>query len=266
MNTTEQHPSAPEPQAAFGVALSGGGARGFAHAGALKAIEEAGIRPEIIAGVSSGSVVAALYAAGVSPDDILTIFETEKPTDFLAINFSRGSVMRIDKFIAFISRYLPNDFSGLRIPAYIGVSNLTDATYEAFSSGPLLPVIQASCSIPIAFQPVKIGGKHYVDGGVLRNMPSWTIRDKCRTLLGVNVSPMPAMTGDAPTLLDVALRTYQLMAKSNQQQDMDMCDLAIELHEISHHRVFDLNNIRAVFNSGYIHMRKALRDRGLWNI
>ncbi len=266
MNTTDHHPSALEPLVEFGVALSGGGARGFAHAGALKAIEEAGIRPQIIAGVSAGSVVAALYAAGMSPDDILAIFESEKPSDFVNLNIFRGSVMRIDKFMDFLSQYLPKDFSELRMPTHIGVTNLSDGVHEEFHSGPLLPVVQASCSIPIAFAPVKINGKHYVDGGVLRNMPAWTIRHKCRILLGVNVSPMPTMHEENPSLMDVALRTYQLMAKSNQQVDMDMCDLAIDLHEISHHRVFDLNNIRLVFNSGYIHMRKALRDRGLWNL
>ncbi|MDE7396754.1 MAG: patatin-like phospholipase family protein, partial [Muribaculum sp.] len=82
----------------LGVALSGGGARGFAHAGALKAIEEAGLKPDVIAGVSAGSVVAVLYAAGVSPDNILRLFSERGFSDFATIKPGAGGLFRADKF------------------------------------------------------------------------------------------------------------------------------------------------------------------------
>lgn len=255
-----------KPKYKIGVALSGGGARGFAHAGALKAMEEANLKPEIIAGVSSGSVVAVLYASGMSPENILKIFLDKKATDFVEFSFSRGSILKIDKFAQFIKENLSpaKTFADLKIPTYIGVTNMNDGIAEEFHEGDLVPVVQASCSIPISFAPVKIGDSQYVDGGVLRNLPAWTIRDKCQLLIGVNVSPLPKMTDDKPSLMDVALRTYQLMAKSNQAADMEMCDFVIQLHEISTHSVLSLNEIEKVYNSGYFHMRKALRDAGLW--
>lgn len=255
------------PDYRLGIALSGGGARGFAHAGALKALEEGGLRPDIIAGVSSGSVVATLYAAGYSPDAILKIFLEAKITDFVEINFSRGSVLKIDRFAQFLSRAFGKvkTFADLRIPAYVGVTNLSDGRHEEIHEGDLLTAVKASCSIPITFPPVRIGGRQYVDGGVVRNLPAWTIRDKCSLLIGINVSPLPDMNTDNPSLLDVAMRTYELMAKYNQTADMKMCDIAIQMREISQHGVFSLNEIEKVFNSGYFHMRKALRDAGLWN-
>ncbi len=255
-----------EPQYNIGVALSGGGARGFAHAGALKALEEGGIKPDIIAGVSAGSVVAVLYAAGMAPERILEIFLEKKATDFVEFSFSRGSILKIDKFARFIGDNLGKvkTFADLKIPTYVGVTNMNEGTAEEFHEGELLPAVQASCSIPISFAPVAIGETQYVDGGVLRNLPAWTIRDKCKLLIGVNVSPLGKMTDQKPSLLDVAMRTYQLMAKSNQAADMAMCDFLIQLHEISQHSVLSLKEIEKVYNSGYFHMRKALRDAGLW--
>lgn len=258
--------SGQEPKHRIGLALSGGGARGFAHAGALKALEEANIRPEIIAGVSAGSVVAVLYASGLSPEKILEIFIDKKASDFMEISFSRGSILKIDKFARFIAGQIApaKTFADLKIPAYVGATNLNDGLAEEFHEGDLLPAVQASCSIPMLFAPVKIGDTYYVDGGVLRNLPAWTIRDKCSMLIGINVSPLPKMTDGNPSLMEMALRTYQLMAKSNQNRDMEMCDLVVNLHEISQYNVLSLSEIEKVFNSGYFHMRKMLRDSGLW--
>ncbi|MDE6454298.1 MAG: patatin-like phospholipase family protein [Muribaculaceae bacterium] len=251
----------------FGVALSGGGARGFAHAGALKAIEEAGIRPGIIAGVSAGAVVAVLYAAGVRPDNILRLFSERGFTDFASFQFGGGGLFRADKFKNLILRAIGGDrnLEDLNIPTYIGVTDLDHGIPCEFHTGPVGDRMMASCSIPIIFKPVCIDGTYYVDGGVLRNHPAWTIRDKCKTLIGVNVSPMNLDGSKADTLTGVAMRTYNMMLKSNQAADMSLCDISVQTPEISHYSTFNLKMINNVFTSGYIHMRRALRDAGLWN-
>ena len=205
----------------LGVALSGGGARGFAHVGALMAIEEAGLKPDIIAGVSAGSVVAVLYASGMPLDEMSNIFDKK------------------------------------------GFSDFDNGCPVEFHTGPIGERMAASCSIPIIFKPIRIDGVNYVDGGVLRNHPAWIIRDKCETLIGINVSPI-RHPGKKLSLIDVALRTYNLMAKSNQAVDMAMCDLSVQPPELSGYKVFDLKNIKAVITSGYIHTRRALKDAGLW--
>ena len=92
------------PKYKLGVALSGGGARGFAHAGALKALEEAGLKPDIIAGVSAGSIVAVLHAAGVSPENMLRLFSERAFTDFASLQLGSGGLFGIEKFKNFIMR------------------------------------------------------------------------------------------------------------------------------------------------------------------
>lgn len=252
----------------LGVALSGGGARGFAHVGALMAIEEAGLKPDIIAGVSAGSVVAVLYASGMPLEAMPRLFDDKGFSDFASVSMGNGGLMNIDRFRRFImqaiSRYGSyKNLEDLRIPTYIGVTDLDNGIPASFHTGSIAERMTASCSIPIIFKPVKINGVNYVDGGVLRNHPAWIIRDKCRTLIGINVSPMRS-SGKSVTLIDVAMRTYNLMAKSNQAADMALCDLSVQTPELSSHKVFDLKNIKAVVTSGYIHTRRALKDAGLW--
>jgi len=249
----------------LGVALSGGGARGFAHAGALKAIEEAGLKPDVIAGVSAGSIVAVLYAAGISPDNMLHLFSERAFSDFASLQLGSGGLFSIDKFKNFILKAIGGErnLEELNIPVYLGVTDLDRGEACEFHKGPIGPRMTASCSIPIVFKPVRIDGTYYVDGGVLRNHPAWIIRDKCETLIGVNVSPM-RLTHKSNSLLGAALRTYNMMLKANQAEDMAMCDVSVQTLEISHYSPFNLKLIKNVFASGYMHMRRALRDAGLW--
>ena len=250
----------------LGVALSGGGARGFAHAGALMAIEEAGLRPDIIAGVSAGSVAAVLYAGGVTPMGIATLFAKTSFRDFTELSIGQCGIFKLDKFARFIVRALggPRRLEDLRIPVYIGATDLDSACPVAFHTGEIGPRLTASCSIPIVFKPVVIDGVNYVDGGVLRNHPAWMLRDKCDTLIGINVSPLRPKR-KFTSIVDVAMRTYNLMAKANQAEDMAMCDISVETLEIADYAVFDLKHVKNLFVSGYIHTRAELKKAGLWN-
>ncbi len=256
--------SGPKPYK-LGLALSGGGARGFAHAGALMAIEEAGLKPDVIAGVSAGSVIAVLYAAGVTPLRMADIFARTGFRDFAELSLGAGGLFKIEKFKEFILRSL-GDYRRLEelpIPTYLGATDFDHGLPVAFSEGEIGPAMMASCSIPIVFQPVEIDGVKYVDGGVLRNHPAWILRDKCELLIGVNVSPLKK----APrykSIIEVALRTYNIMAKANQAVDMALCDISVQTPEIADCAVFDLKNIKRIFLSGYIHTRAALIEAGMW--
>lgn len=258
-----------QPRYELGVALSGGGARGFAHAGALMAIEEAGLKPDIIAGVSAGSVVAVLYAAGFKPAHIPELFANCSFTDFTKLSLGKGGLFTVEKFRDFImeavlSRGDYRRLEDLPMPTYLGVTDFDNGCPVEFHTGEIGDRMIASCSIPIVFKPVTIDGVNYVDGGVLRNHPAWIIRDKCKLLIGVNVSPLPT-SGSASSIVDVALRTYNLMAKANQAADMALCDLSIVTPELSGYRAFSLKHIPGVFLSGYIHTRRALKDAGMWH-
>lgn len=244
----------------LGVALSGGGARGFAHAGALKALEEAGIRPDVIAGVSAGSVVAVMYAAGIHPDDILKVFKSGKFGDFASLSVRGGGLFRITRFRHHVLKQLNGieRLEDLPIPTYIGVTDIDNGRAVEFHEGPIGDIMQASCSMPIIFHPVEIDGVKYVDGGVLHNLPSWILRDKCDYLIGLNCSPM-CTEKPGNSLIDIAMCTYRLMSKGQQVEDIKLCDLQVEMSELSHYKVFNLKKINTVFLDGYIQMRAALK-------
>lgn len=244
----------------LGVALSGGGARGFAHAGALKALEEAGLRPDIISGVSAGSVISVLYASGMHPDDMIKIFEGVKFSDFARIHGS-GSLFQMSRFRKFILQHIGEyrNLEELPVPTYLGVTDLDSGVPVEFHTGDIGDVMTASCSIPIVFPPIEIDGTRYVDGGVLHNLPAWIIRDKCDYLIGINCSPL--LTDKAGTsMMEIAMRTFQLMSKANQSDDMAMCDIAVELRDIAHYKIFNLKDIRKVFISGYSATRRAIKS------
>lgn len=251
----------PRPPYRLGVALSGGGARGFAHVGALKALEEAGMKPDVIAGVSAGAVAAVMYAAGVPLNEMLSLFTSTKFTDFARPSLIHGdgmfSLMRFKQFIEEATGI--DRLENLRIPTYVGVTDLDHGEPAEFHEGPLGERVIASCSIPIVFPPVEIDGIHYVDGGVLRNLPAWIIREKCETLIGINVSPLRTFEYKK-SFLDIGMRTYNLMAKANQQQDMDLCDHVIITPELIHYQVFNLKDIHKAYLSGYAAAHRAIRQ------
>lgn len=247
----------------LGIALSGGGARGIAHAGALKAIEEAGLCPDIIAGVSAGAVVSALYAAGMEPELFPRLFSSVSFANSCELSVNSGGLFRIRRFANLLTKAL-GDYrllEQLPLPTVVCATDLDSGVAVAFDSGEIAPRVIASCSIPVLFHPTVIDGVAYVDGGVLRNLPAWAIRDKCERLIGINCSPM-VRSHHKNTILDVAHRSYQLMAKTNVLPDLAMCDLVVETRDIANHRVFSTKEMQRVYDSGYQSAIEALTANG----
>lgn len=251
----------PDRKYKYGVALSGGGARGFAHIGALKALEEFGCKPDIIAGVSAGSVAAVLYAAGRTSDEILALFADKKLRSFTEWNFHGDSFFLLEKFGDMIKKAIApyTRLEELPIPTYIGATDFNRGIPVEFHTGDIIERVLASCCIPIVFRPIMIDGVPYVDGGVLRNLPAWIIRDKCEELIGINCSPLLVHTYK-DSIIDIALRTFLLMERANQAEDMSICNLHVEMPEIANYRVFNLKEIRQVSISGYSATRRALKN------
>lgn len=246
----------------LGIVLSGGGARGFAHCGALQALEEMGLRPDIMAGVSAGSVVTVMYAAGMKPKEILKVFTDAKFGDFAELAVPRDGFFSMDGFRRMLRRTIPyRDLADLPLPAVVCATDLDHNKAVAFSEGDIADCVSASCSIPIVFKPVKIKGVTYVDGGVTANLPAWALRDKCKYLLGVNCSPVPRR-GRPQTILDVAHRTYDLLVKTNSIPQMDLCDIAISINDIANYKVFNLREINRVYQVGYDDTMHTLLNAG----
>ncbi|MFI3240240.1 MAG: patatin-like phospholipase family protein [Bacteroidales bacterium] len=243
-----------------GLALSGGGARGFAHIGALKAMEELGIKPDVLAGVSAGAIVSVMYASGLSPDDILDVFDDISFRDLTQVTIPKEGFFKTDKLQKFLTECIKyKNLEDLPIPTLIGATDIDKGNSVMFDSGSIAKTVAASCCIPIVFQPVKINGINYVDGGVLHNLPASVLRADCDKLIGVNCSPIVTDKYNG-SIIDIASRTYDLISRSNANADMKQCDLVIETTGVSSYNVFDIDNMRQIASDGYRDAMLALRD------
>lgn len=161
------------PQA-FSLALGGGGARGFAHAGVLDVLDRAGLHPAAIAGTSMGALVGALYASGVVPSRMAEAFELldfKGVVSITSINLGPESVLTADRFEARLRRALPATFAELRFPFSCVATDLITGERVVMSEGDLPLAIRASMSIPVVYEPVRKDGRLLVDGGVVDPVP-----------------------------------------------------------------------------------------------
>lgn len=248
----------------FGLAMGGGGARGFAHVGVLKALESAGIRTGILSGVSAGSIAAVLYGAGLRPDDMLECFlEYPKFGDYTEWSIPKAGFFKLDRFASLLDSWLPvKRLEEMKIPTVVCAADLENGKSVGWMRGEIVPRVIASCSIPIVFRPVRIGGRHYVDGGVLRNLPAWAIRERCKTLIGSNCSPLRRTYKYKESMLGIGMRTYQLMAKANMLQDLNLCDIVVMSAETAHFGTFDISLMKKIVTAGYDSACRALHEAG----
>lgn len=236
-----------------GIALSGGGARGFSHLGVLRAFEKFGIKPNVISGVSAGSIAAVLYSAGLDPRDIMECFSQASGLgSFMELSLPKESFLKLNKFSQMLDSWLPvKKLEELKIPTIVCATDLDNAKSVGWVKGDIVPRVLASCSIPIIFSPVKIDGVNYVDGGVLRNLPAWAIRDYCKKLFGVNCSPLDKDFQYTGSMAQLAMRSYTLMSKANTSEDMRLCDHVIMTTSIKHVRTFQLSAMEEAMTKGY---------------
>jgi predicted acylesterase/phospholipase RssA/glycosidase len=235
----------------IGLALSGGGAKGFAHIGALRLLEELRIRPGIIAGTSAGAIAAALFADGYSSVEIQDMFTGRELSEFARLQFPKDGLLDNSRFHAFMKRHLrTKKFEDLKIPLVIIATDLDNGCSHEFRTGDIADAVVASCSIPVIFSPVEIDGVHYVDGGLFRNFPVSTIRQDCEIVIGVNVSPFIPVKYK-PTIIGIAERSYHYLFRANTVEDRALCDILVETEEVGGYKTFDLDNVPEIVNIGY---------------
>lgn len=236
-----------------GYALSGGGARGFSHIGVLMAFERFGIRPDIMSGVSAGSIAGVLYGAGLTPKEMSECFaESSGISDFTAFSIPKAGFMKLDRFGKLLESWLPvKNLEELKIPMVVCATDFDAGKSIGWVKGEIVPRVLASCSIPVIFKPVNINGVDYVDGGVLRNLPAWAIRDHCKTLYGCNASPLRKSSEKEKGIFDIAYRTFHLMLKANMPQDMKLCDYVINVHSVTGVKAFEISALQRGIVAGY---------------
>ena len=241
----------PHPPYRIGLALSGGGARGFAHIGVYKAMEELGICPGIISGTSAGSITGAMFASGRTAEEAMTFFKEKKLLDFARPTMSRTGLMNMNGLERHLAEFIKvKRMEELRIPLVITATNLNLGIPAHFKEGELIPRIIASCSVPIVFSPMTIDGFQYVDGGVFMNLPVRPIRDLCEVAIGVHIDPVEPES-HVKNMLQMAERSFHMGILSNMNEDTRLCDVVVMPKHISQYNMFDLSNMDSLYEEGY---------------
>lgn len=237
-------------KANLGIALSGGGVRGVAHIGVLKALEEHDIHPEIVSGTSAGAMVGTLYAYGMSPAAILDVFKSSSLRKLFRVSMPTIGLTDNSYIREMLQELIPeDDFSALKKPMYVSVTNMSTGQNEIISEGPLYDIVTASASIPVLFKSKKIGPHIYVDGGVLNNLPVEPLIDQCQRIIGVNVTPVDG-EDHLGNLLEIGMRTFELALWANVEYRLRQCDVRIE-PPADRYSLFDLEKAQEIHDIGY---------------
>ena len=214
----------------LGLALGGGAARGFAHIGVIQVLEENGIQPDMVVGTSAGSLVAAFYASGKTGAQLQWLADSmdeSQLTDWTVPFFSRG-MLRGEA----LGRYVNSQLNGakiedLKIPLGIVATDLQTGDGILFRRGDIATAVRASSAVPSVFEPVRIGNKDYVDGGLVSPVPVRSARQMgADIVIAVDISSRPedAKTSD---MLKVLLQTFSIMGKSISQLEMSQAEVVV---------------------------------------
>jgi NTE family protein len=239
----------------IGIALSGGGAKGIAHIGVIRALLDNGIEPTIIAGTSAGSIIGALYAAGVSCDDMeKLIADSSIMKIFRVVGIPGSGLVKLDYLKERLATFIPEDsFEALNFPLYVCATNLNQGKAVYFSTGSVFDKVVASCSVPWLFKPLEINGELYVDGGITNNMPASILRDKCDILIGSNVKPKMLMQSnkDLDTFMGITQRVVDLTLWTNSKPNVKLLDVYIAPEKVNEFSFFSMTKVKELCDIGY---------------
>jgi len=218
----------------IGLALGGGGAKGFAHIPFLEVFDELGLRPRCIAGTSMGAIIGALYASGHKAADIRSmldllnlspektslknIFRSKDLLGFLQLidpefSLKPKGLIKGDKLLGFLYEQLKVDtFRELEIPLKVIAADFWRKEQVVFDSGELLPALRASMALPYLFTPVEKDGRVLVDGGLVNNVPHDQLSPKCEIRIAVDVmGNRDEVMTKIPSPRDAVFHTYTVM-------------------------------------------------------
>lgn len=217
----------------IGLALGGGAARGFAHIGVIKALEAQGIYPEIVVGTSAGSVVGALYAAG---NDGFTLQKIAMDMDEATISdwalplFSKSSgVLKGEALQLYVNKAVKNvTMERLKLKFGAVATDLQTGQPILFARGNTGQAVRASSSVPSVFQPVQIGNRSYVDGGLVAPVPVRFVREMgADFIIAVNISTQTDAQA-AVSSLEVLMQTFAIMGQRLNHYELKDADVVIQ--------------------------------------
>lgn len=275
-----------------GYALSGGGARGFAHIGMLKVMEEVGIRPDFISGTSIGALIGGLYAMGYNAAQIESLFiewnwrdafNDDWKRDQLYIGQKRwapygniffrlddkwtpqlpqsvivGNKVNLDLFRLFAPTSGINDFKDLPIPFTSVATDLLSGELKVFSSGSMMQGIRASMSIPSILQPFPFNNTLYIDGGISQNLPGAQVKEMgADYIIGFKVNTGLREADELQGLVHVLDQTINIGITNRLNKELNICDFVLE-PELTEYSTTSFSSVRDIITAGELYARQNI--------
>ena len=259
----------------IGLALGGGGARGFAHLGVLKVLEDYGIQPDFISGTSMGALIGAFYCASPNAKQLVRLANTVQWKKIFDITLPTRGVIKgkiIDEFLK--THIGVSKFEELKIPLFVATTDIENNRQIIFNRGNLAKAVRASISIPGIFIPVKNKGRVLVDGGVIDPLAVEVLKDYADIIIVVNVNSIEevnkgyileeadsAKDGKLPNIVHTLFRSFHIIdserVKDMLEKDHLSADLVIS-PVLKGIRGRDFAKVNQAVRGGEIAARKAL--------
>lgn len=257
----------------IGLALGGGGAKGFAHIPILEVFDELGIKPACISGTSIGAIMGALYASGHSAADIVAMLGQLIPPrasslkhlmrnrdafKFLELidphfSFKPRGLIKGEKFLNFLYGQMEvATFGELEIPLKVVATDFWRKNQVVFASGDLLPAVRASMAIPYLFTPVVMDSQVLVDGGLVNNVPHDLLDENCDVRIAIDIMGDSSGPADKiPSPMDAIFHTYQVMmdAMAQEKRKNHPVDLYLRL-PLTDVEVLDFHKADEIYQQG----------------
>ncbi|CAM1347752.1 patatin-like phospholipase family protein [Tenacibaculum crassostreae] len=200
------------------LVLSGGAEKGVAHVALLEKLEELNVKIHAISACSSGSLVGSMYASGMTPKEILEFFKSTEIFQYSWITIAKPGIFNSYNYAKLIEDKIKPTFEELKIPLTVSTTNLNRCATQYFYEGELLKPVLASCAIPGLFNPVKIDGMMYSDGGIIDNFPTTPFEDSEYPVIGSYVVfPSEKKNEELNTTLKVLAHASKLLMLSSEE-------------------------------------------------
>ena len=249
----------------IGLALGGGFARGMAHIGVLKVLEEEGIPIHIVTGTSVGALIGAAYCSGVSIEDLEKLARSVRFTTFARWTVSRYGFASNDRMVSFLARTLKvKTFEELRIPLGVTATDFNCGEGVVFHSGSIIDPVRASCAYPGMFLPVNIRGRWLVDGMLSHPVPTRPLREMgAERVLAVHLRGQWSKDGAPRHLFDVIGQSFAIAQDMMSHLWRGAADVVVE-PDVAGFAYDDFKRAEELIHSGEVAMRQALPEVRKW--
>ncbi|HEX3819815.1 MAG TPA: patatin-like phospholipase family protein [Candidatus Sulfotelmatobacter sp.] len=250
---------------AIGIALGGGFARGIAHIGVLRVLEEEGIPVRVVTGTSVGALIGAVYCSGIPIDELERVACACRFTTFARWTVSRYGFASNDRMTSFLTRVLKvRSFEELKIPLGVTATDFNTGEGVVFHSGSIVDPVRASCAYPGMFLPVEIRGRYLVDGMLSHPVPTRPLREMgADRVLAIHLKGTWSNGGAPRHLFDVIGQSFAIAQDAMASIWRDAADIVIE-PDVAGFGYDDFKRAKELVKVGETAMRKALPEVRKW--